>query len=94
MAAASTQSLMELHEKLAKQLDATLSRDLEDDMPTDAATLSVIKSFLKDNNITCDPAERDTTSELAKKFAEQERIRAERKQKALALVKEDAATGT
>jgi hypothetical protein len=84
---------MELHAKLARQLDKTLERDINDDMPTDAATLSVISNFLKNNNITCDPAERDTTSALAEKFKEQARIREERKQKALALVKE-AATGT
>jgi hypothetical protein len=91
--AATTASLLELHAKLAKQLDKTLDRDIADDMPTDAATLSVINMFLKNNNITCDPAEKDTTSALAEKFREQARVREERKQKALSLVKE-AATGT
>lgn len=93
MSAASTASLLELHAKLAKQLDATLDRDIKDDMPTDAATLSVISNFLKNNNITCDPAEKDTTSALAEKFKEQAKVREERKQKSLALVRE-AQTGT
>ncbi|APU03189.1 terminase small subunit [Ralstonia phage phiAp1] len=93
--AASTASLHELHRKLADQMLSTLKRDIEDDVPTDAATMSVIKGFLKDNNITCDPADRDSTSKLAEQFKEQARIREERKQQALALVKaEDIPTGT
>lgn len=89
--AASTASLNELHRKLAEQLDNTLKRDLEDNMPTDAATLSVISNFLARNNITCDPADRDTTTALQDKFKEQARLREERKTKALSLVKK---TGT
>lgn len=91
--AATTASLMELHAKFAKQCHDTLDRDLRDDMPTDAATMSVIKSFLKDNNITSDPAEKDTTSELARKFQAQSELREQRKQHALSLVKE-VQTGT
>lgn len=88
--AATTASLHELHRKLAEQLEATLDRDINDDMPTDAATLSVISNFLKNNNITCDPADQDTTTALQEKFKEQARIREARKQTALAAVK----TGT
>lgn len=89
--AASTASLHELHRKLAAQLESTLDRDIKDDMPTDAATLSVISNFLARNNITCDPADKDTTTALQEKFKEQARVREERKQHALALVKK---TGT
>lgn len=92
--AASTASLNELHRKLAQQMMDTLTRDIEDDMPTDAATMSVIRGFLSDNNITCDPADKDTTSELQRRFADQARIREERKQKTLAAVKANEATGT
>ncbi|CAI3971304.1 terminase small subunit [Variovorax phage VAC_51] len=88
--AASTASLHELHRKLTEQLTATIDRDIKDEMPTDAATLSVISNFLAKNNITCDPADKDTTSALAEKFKEQARLRDERKKKALSLVK----TGT
>lgn len=88
--AATTASLLALHAKLAMQLDKTLDRDIADDMPTDAATLSVISNFLARNNITCDPADKDTTAALAEKFKEQARLRDERKKKALSLVK----TGT
>ncbi|BAN92356.1 terminase small subunit [Ralstonia phage RSB3] len=89
--AASTASLHELHRKLAEQLGKTLDRDIEDEMPTDAATLSVISNFLKNNSITCDPADKDTTSALQEKFKEQARMRDERKNKALELVRK---TGT
>lgn len=89
--AASTASLHALHRKLAQQLEATIDRDITDDMPTDAATLSVINNFLARNNITCDPADKDTTNQLQEKFKEQGRIREERKQQALALVRK---TGT
>lgn len=89
--AASTASLNELHAKLAAQMTKTLDRDLADDMPTDAATMSVIANFLAKNNITCDPADKDTTKHLQEKFKEQTRIRDERKQAALELVKR---TGT
>lgn len=85
--AATTASLNELHRKLADQMLTTLERDIADGMPTDAATMSVIKGFLKDNSITCDPANSDTTSELQKKFADQARIREERKQNALRLAR-------
>lgn len=93
MGAATTDSLMELHVKFAKQCHATLDRDIQDAMPTDAATLSVIRGFLGDNKITCDPAEKDTTSALAQKFKDQARVREERKQHALSLVRE-VETGT
>lgn len=89
--AASTASLNELHRKLTEQLIATLDRDTGDDLPTDAATLSVISGFLARNNITCDPADKDTTAALQAKFQEQARERESRKKKALELVKK---TGT
>ena len=90
--AATTDSLNELHRKFAAQCQKTLDRDLNDDMPTDAATLSVIKSFLKDNNITCDPADRDTTKGLQESFIKQQKEREARKQHALTLVQQDTGT--
>lgn len=86
--AASTASLHELHRKLAAQLEATIDRDIKDEMPTDAATLSVINNFLARNNITCDPADQDTTGALQAKFKEQARLREERKATSLALVRQ------
>lgn len=87
--AASTESLHQLHEKFSKQLADTLQRDIDDEMPTDAATLGVIKGFLKDNEITADPATKDLTSELKARFAEQQRVAKERKEALLSVVKSD-----
>lgn len=84
--AASAERMAELHRKLEAQLTATLDRDIKDDVPTDAATLSVIKGFLKDNNITSDPADRGSTDQLQDRFREQARIREERRKAALQLV--------
>lgn len=90
--AASTASLQELHRKLTEQFEATLARDIRDDMPTDAATLSVISNFLKNNNITCDPADEDTTGALREKFTQQRELRDQRKAATMALVR--SKTGT
>lgn len=97
--AATTASLQEVHRKLTEQMVKTLDRDLADDMPTDAATMSVIKGFLKDNNITCDPADRDTTSELQRIFKAQteaaEAARRKFREQGLRAVREDdQQTGT
>lgn len=77
--AATNESLHALHEKFAKNLTRVLERDEADDMPTDAATLGVIKAFLKDNEITADPADKDMTSELRQKFIEQQETARKRK---------------
>lgn len=87
--AASTESLHALHEKFSQQLADTLQRDIEDKMPTDAATLGVIKGFLKDNEITADPATRDMTSELQAKFKQQQDLAKQRKEALLSVVKSD-----
>jgi len=97
MSAATTASLEALHAKLTEQMNRTLDRDMEDDLPTDAATMGVIKGFLKDNNITATPAEDEKLQRLKEVFSEQERIKQERKNKALHAVKErgeDYLTGT
>lgn len=87
MARASTESLNELHRKLSEQLEATLDRDIRDDMPTDAATLSVISNFLKNNNITADPANADSTEALREKFTKASEERKARRAQALSLIK-------
>lgn len=38
-------------------------------MPLDAATMGTISKFLKDNEITSDPAEKDNLDELRNKFS-------------------------
>lgn len=93
--AASTASLNDLHRKLAEQMVRTLDRDMEDDLPTDAATMGVIKGFLKDNGITADPASEDSTAELQRKFIDQRKRADDARNKGLALVRAmDQQTGT
>lgn len=94
MSAASTASLQELHRKLTDQFNQTLDRDIRDDMPTDAATLSVISNFLKNNNITCDPADADTTTALREKFTEQRAARDKKREESRNNVLALARTGT
>jgi hypothetical protein len=55
-----------------------LEEDLKDGIPTDAATLGAITKFLKDNEVTADPADADDLSSLREKLKAQS---AARKQK-------------
>lgn len=53
-----------------KSLVARLKEDIQDGIPTDAATLGVIQKVLKDNNVTVDPADNGQLNELRRKLAE------------------------
>lgn len=56
--AGSIAELEELHALVTKSYATRIQQDLEDDIPTDAATLSGAAKFLKDNAITADPADK------------------------------------
>lgn len=72
MAKASTVGeLNELHVLIAKSLKQRIEQDIEDNIPTDAATLGAAIKFLKDNNVTADPADADDLSQLRDKLKEQ-----------------------
>lgn len=72
MAKASTVGeLNELHALIAKSLKQRIEQDIDDNIPTDAATLGAAIKFLKDNNVTADPADADDLSELREKLKEQ-----------------------
>lgn len=62
--AASHADLNELHALIAQSLNKRIKQDMQDDLPTDAATLGAAIKFLKDNNISADPANADDLSEL------------------------------
>lgn len=86
-----------LMDALFAQLEWRLADDLNNEIPTDAATLGIIKGLLKDNEVTIaatDDQLQGVRDGLKKAEAERNRIRAERKANALALVKEDQLTGT
>jgi len=68
-----------IHRKLAEYMrdildEAVQEADPDDPdslpgMPLDAATMGTISKFLKDNEITSDPAEKDDLTELRHKFS-------------------------
>lgn len=81
---ATSREIMErLHCKVADSFHRRLDQDEEDNIPTDAATLSAMIKFLKDNEITADPASKEDMQELRDKLANQ------RKNNILQLAKSD-----
>lgn len=74
--AASLADLQDLHALIARSLNQRITQDMEDGLPTDAATLGAAIKFLKDNNVSADPADADDLSALRdtlKQQAEQRR---------------------
>lgn len=69
--ATSVGELNTLHTLIAKSLKQRIEQDIEDNIPTDAATLGAAIKFLKDNNVTADPADADDLSQLRDKLKEQ-----------------------
>lgn len=84
---ATSREIMEtLHVRVSESLTKRIEADMKDEIPTDAATLSAAIKFLKDNDITSDPASRDDLNGLRDKLSEQ---RAQRKSNILQLAKAD-----
>lgn len=81
--AGSMQELNELHRLITKSFTQIIGKDLEDDVPTDAATLGAAIKFLKDNSVTADPADAEDLNELREKFKE---AAARRKNRGLSVV--------
>lgn len=73
--AASKATLEELHALVARSYTERITMDIEDKVPTDAATLAGAAKFLKDNNISADPADSDDLSKLREKLIEQRKGR-------------------
>ena len=69
--AASLADLQDLHSLIARSLNQRFSQDMEDGLPTDAATLGAAIKFLKDNNVSADPADADDLSALRDKLKQQ-----------------------
>lgn len=68
---ASLAELQELHKLIARSLNSRIQQDMEDGLPTDAATLGAAIKFLKDNNVSADPADSDDLAALRDKLKEQ-----------------------
>src|SRR5574338_1545976 len=60
----SISELNDLHRLVAKSLSTRLKADLDDEIPTDAATIGAAITFLKNNSITADPAEKEDLNDL------------------------------
>lgn len=73
--AATLGELQELHRLIAQSLNQRISQDIDDKIPTDAATLGAAIKFLKDNAVTADPADSDDLSKLRDKLADQAKRR-------------------
>ena len=69
--AASLADLKDLHSLIARSLNQRISQDMVDGLPTDAATLGAAIKFLKDNNVSADPADADDLSALRDKLKQQ-----------------------
>lgn len=87
--AASLAELEGLHRLIAQSLTARIKQDMDDDLPTDAATLGAAIKFLKDNNVSADPADADDLSALRDKLREQADQRRAQRGSVMALVKSD-----
>ena len=81
--------LQELHRLVAKSLNQRITQDIDDNIPTDAATLGAAIKFLKDNAVTADPADSDDLKGLRDKLTEQAKARRERGSNVVELAKAD-----
>ena len=81
--------LQALQDLIVKSLNKRIEQDLEDDIPTDAATLGVAIKLLKDNNVSADPADSQELSGLREKLAEQQRQRANRRNNVINMADHD-----
>lgn len=68
--ASSLAELNELHALVTRSYKERITQDLNDNIPTDAATLAGAVKFLKDNAVTADPADNDELSALRDKLKE------------------------
>ena len=75
MAGATVLELEILQKLMVSALTARVQQDMDDNIPTDAATLGVITKLLKDNSITADPADADDLQDLRDKLTTQAKER-------------------
>ena len=87
--AATLGTLQELHGLVARSLSERITQDMEDKLPTDAATLGAAIKFLKDNNVSADPADADDLSRLREQLSEQAALRKKSRSNVVALAAAD-----
>lgn len=89
MASATLTELETLHKLIASSLSKRIEQDMLDDLPTDAATLGAAIKFLKDNNVSADPADADDLSALRDKLRAQSDERRAKRGNVVALATAD-----
>lgn len=62
--AGSLEKLGRLHELITDSFIARIEDDMNENLPTDAATLAAAAKFLKDNDVSADPAEQGKLDDL------------------------------
>lgn len=87
--AATLSELQELHSLIAQSLNKRITQDMEDEIPTDAATLGAAIKFLKDNNVSADPADADDLSALRDNLRKQSEARKQRRSNVVELATGD-----
>ncbi|MNJ09282.1 hypothetical protein D3C77_34240 [compost metagenome] len=75
--AAKLSVMQELHAELADLLLHELRWYREQEIPVPAADKAAIAKFLKDNSITCDPADKEDIAALRDAFQSQSKARME-----------------
>lgn len=81
--------LNELHRLVVESITQRIKLDMEDNIPTDAATLGAAIKLLKDNAVTADPADADDLSNLRDKLKEQAAARRAKGKAVVELVQDD-----
>lgn len=87
--AATLAELQDLHRAVTKSLIDRITQDMEDKLPTDAATLGAAIKLLKDNAVTADPADSDDLSQLRDKLSAQAKERTQTRNNVIALAGAD-----
>lgn len=87
--ASSKADLEELHKLITRSLTQRIEQDIEDNIPTDAATLGAAIKFLKDNAVTADPADSDDLQELRARLTEAAQARKNKASNVVSLASAD-----
>lgn len=91
MAGATLADLQELQRLMVQGLKQRMQQDIEDNIPTDAATYGVMAKLLKDNNVMVDPADADDLTALRDKLAAQSKARRLKSSNVVSLIREEMA---
>lgn len=92
--AAPVAELHTLHRLVARSLTERIRQDMEDKLPTDAATIGAAIKFLKDNNVSADPADSEDLGGLREALAEARAKRAQNRSNVVSLAGADLKQAT